>query len=190
MSDDWHTVPEKVTKRPQRGGREFYRGGVSNTTSNDRAEFRNQTRTGSNVANPPGSGGDDSNNWRTQSSQPRRQLTADRPAMNRSHSRPRQPAVASLPAAAPPAGSVKADSQMFKLQTSNMFAVHVGKGSRARKNDDLKEFFETRDDDEGEEETFDAIDDDDLDVSDYESEDDADEATSFPPMPILIRCPL
>ncbi|KAJ2501443.1 hypothetical protein IWW47_003110, partial [Coemansia sp. RSA 2052] len=76
------------------------------------------------------------------------------------------------------------------LQTSNMFAVHVGKSSRARKNDDLKEFFETRDDDEGEEETFDAIDDDDLDISDYESEDDADEATSFPPMPILIRCPL
>ncbi|KAJ2611353.1 hypothetical protein GGF44_006159, partial [Coemansia sp. RSA 1694] len=109
--------------------------------------------------------------------------------MNRSRSRP-PPPVASLPATAPSASSAKADSQSFKLQTSNMFAVHVGKSSRARKNDDLKEFFETRDDDEGEEETFDAIDDDDLDISDYESEDDADEATSFPPMPILIRCPL
>ncbi|KAJ2464746.1 hypothetical protein GGI03_003054 [Coemansia sp. RSA 2337] len=190
MADDWHTVPEKTTKRPQRGGRGFHRGGVSNSTSNDRAEFRNHPRTGSNVANPSGASGDDSNNWRTQGSQPRRPAQVDRSAMNRSRSRPRQPPVASLPATAPSASSVKADNQSFKLQTSNMFAVHVGKGSRARKNDDLKEFFETRDDDEGEEETFDAIDDDDLDVSDYESEDDADEATSFPPMPILIRCPL
>ncbi|KAJ2884441.1 hypothetical protein H4R27_002080 [Coemansia aciculifera] len=192
MADDWHTVPEKTTKRPQRGGRGFHRGGVSNSTSNDRAEFRNhpRTNTGTNVANPSGASGDDSSNWRTQSSQPRRQPQTDRSAMNRSRSRPRQPPVASLPVTAPSASSVKADNQSFKLQTSNMFAVHVGKGSRARKNDDLKEFFETRDDDEGEEETFDAIDDDDLDVSDYESEDDADEATSFPPMPILIRCPL
>ncbi|KAJ1929641.1 hypothetical protein EC988_010088, partial [Linderina pennispora] len=69
-----------------------------------------------------------------------------------------------------------------------MFALHVGKSSRARKNEDLKEFFEARDDDEGEEENFDDIDDDDLDVSDYESEDDHDEATSFPPVPVLIHC--
>ncbi|KAJ2438205.1 hypothetical protein GGF42_008371, partial [Coemansia sp. RSA 2424] len=191
--DDWTTIPEKTTKRPQRGGgRGFHRGGISNTS--DRAEFRNhhpRTTAGSNAVNPPsggGGGGDDGNNWRTQSSQPRRQGPADRP-MNRSRSRP-PPPVASLPATTPSASSVKADNQSFKLQTSNMFAVHVGKSSRARKNDDLKEFFETRDDDEGEEETFDAIDDDDLDISDYESEDDADEATSFPPMPILIRCPL
>ncbi|KAJ2698748.1 hypothetical protein H4218_003069 [Coemansia sp. IMI 209128] len=192
MADDWHTVPEKTTKRPQRGGRGFHRGGISNISGNDRAEFRNNPRanTGASAANPAAGSGDDSNNWRTQGSQPRRQRPADGSAPNRSRSRPRQPAVASLPAAASSTSGLKADSQQFKLQTSNMFAVRVGKSSRARKNDDLKEFFETRDDDEGEEETFDAIDDDDLDISDYESEDDADEATSFPPMPILIRCPL
>ncbi|ORX69795.1 hypothetical protein DL89DRAFT_267945 [Linderina pennispora] len=72
-------------------------------------------------------------------------------------------------------------TQQFKLQTSNMFALHVGKSSRARKNEDLKEFFEARDDDEGEEENFDDIDDDDLDVSDYEPR-------RSRPVPVLIHC--
>ncbi|KAI9499979.1 hypothetical protein BX070DRAFT_196549 [Coemansia spiralis] len=69
-----------------------------------------------------------------------------------------------------------------------MFAVRVGKGSRARNNEELREFFETRDD-EDDDDAFDAIDDDDLDVSGYESEDDGDETTSFPPVPIDISCP-
>lgn len=76
------------------------------------------------------------------------------------------------------------------METTNKFELHVGKGSRARKNEELQEFFEARDDDAGEVETFDSIDDNDLDLSDYESEDDSEEATSFPPVPINIRCKL
>ncbi|KAJ2003071.1 hypothetical protein GGI04_003015 [Coemansia thaxteri] len=182
--DDWHTVPEKTSKRPQRGRGGFQHSGGSGS-SVDRTEFRNHQSRSNAGSRPPG-GSEDSGSWRTAGSQPRRQPAGDS-ALNRNRSRPRP--LAPQPAAASATAGAKADSSSFKLQTSNMFAVHVGKGSRARKNDDLKEFFETRDDDDGEEEAFDAIDDDDLDVSDYESEDDADEATSFPPMPVLIRCP-
>ncbi|KAJ2852073.1 hypothetical protein IWW36_000652 [Coemansia brasiliensis] len=76
----------------------------------------------------------------------------------------------------------------FKLQTSNMFELHVGKSSRARKNQELQGFFELQDS-SSEEEAFDAIDDDDLDVSDYESEDNQ-ETTEFPPVPIDVTCSL
>ncbi|KAJ2482584.1 hypothetical protein IWW56_000926 [Coemansia sp. RSA 2131] len=93
-----------------------------------------------------------------------------------SRSRSRAPA----PAPAP-------NSDQFKLQTSNMFELHVGRSSRARKNEALRDFFEANDESDGEE-TFDAIDDNDLDVSDYESEDDSNEATEFPPVPVSVEC--
>ncbi|KAJ2776138.1 hypothetical protein GGI15_004936 [Coemansia interrupta] len=96
-----------------------------------------------------------------------------------------QPVSAAAPAAAPSAPS-------FRLETTNKFSVHVGKGSRARRNNELQEFFATRDDSSDDEETFDQIDDGDLDLSSYESEDDkaGDQAGDFKPVPVCVRCSL
>ncbi|KAJ1961903.1 hypothetical protein GGI12_002984 [Dipsacomyces acuminosporus] len=164
--DEWQTVPERP--RPTRGRNHRGRGGYRGRSAHTAGSSTSQAAASAGDAGKQGG-----NEWRSSS---HNKPAAD--AYNRSRSRPR----------AVPSASNNASS--FKLETSNMFALHVGKSSRARKNEELKEFFESRDDDEGEEETFDGIDDDDLDISDYESEDDADEATSFPPVPILIRCPL
>ncbi|KAJ1666618.1 hypothetical protein EV178_002049 [Coemansia sp. RSA 1646] len=183
--DDWQTVPERQPRRQQqqqRGGRGRggYRGAGSEVGRNNQGgERRGYSREG--YARDTGHFGASDGNWRTPSTNRDTSVSRTQP---RSRSRPsRKP---SSQSAAPPPPPPQGGS--FKLQTSNMFEVHVSKGSRARKHEELKEFFETRDDDD-EEDTFDAIDDDDLDLSGYESEDDADEATSFPPVPIQIKCP-
>ncbi|KAJ1800918.1 hypothetical protein LPJ59_000708 [Coemansia sp. RSA 2399] len=208
--DDWQTVPERQPRRQQqqqqqRGGghgRGGYRNqgeaGRSNNNNNnknnqgysregysrdggraregfsrERFSREGNSRDGGRARDTGAAEG----NWRTP-----RDVSA-------AHTQPRS---RSRPSRGPPAPSQSAANAAanvpFKLQTSNMFEVHVSKGSRARNNAELKEFFETRDDGD-EEDTFDAIDDDDLDLSGYESEDDDGEATSFPPVPIQIKCP-
>ncbi|KAJ1883581.1 hypothetical protein H4R99_000459 [Coemansia sp. RSA 1722] len=175
--DEWQTVPEKTNKRAHRGGRGGYRGGHNNNNNNN-GGFRN--RSGSNANQ-----GDTATGWRSNNNI--RGAKADntfqsQSVADRSRSRPRY-------APAPAAPAIEATSPVFKLETTNKFSIHVSKGSRARRNDELREFFETRDDDDGEE-TFDAIADSDLDVSDYESADDQDEATGFAPVPLTVHCSL
>ncbi|KAJ2724581.1 hypothetical protein GGI07_001834 [Coemansia sp. Benny D115] len=164
--DDWQTVPEKPTRRPQRGAQGGYRnnGGYNNSRSRSRA--------------PQGQA--EEGNWRTSGA---KQPSSD--GFSRSFNKQGGSRSRSRPPAQP-----QANAQQFKLDTNNKFELHVGKGSRARHNDELREFFETRDDEDSQEETFDAIDDDDLAVSDYESEDDENEATEFAPMPVCVRCTL
>ncbi|KAJ2847850.1 hypothetical protein J3B02_004073, partial [Coemansia erecta] len=175
MGDDgWQTVPEKPNKRAQRGGRGGYR-----------SNFR--TRSGSNANQA-----DSASGWRSKSNNNSRgadakaSTNADSGSFaDRSRSRPRH--APSLQTSV--AGTVPS-APAFKLETVNKFQIHVSKGSRARRNDELREFFETRDDDDDDdgEDTFDAIDDDDLDISDYESDDDQEEATEFAPVPMCVRC--
>ncbi|KAJ2853523.1 hypothetical protein GGI22_004839, partial [Coemansia erecta] len=182
--DDWQTVPERQPRRQQQqrgGGRG--RGGYRNQGEAGRNNNQGYSREGYSREGHSRDGGRARDtraaegNWRT----PRDASAAFTQPRSRSRP-PRGP-----PAPSQSTANVAANAP-FKLQTSNMFEVHVSKGSRARNNAELKEFFETRDDDD-EEDTFDAIDDDDLDLSGYESEDDDDEATSFPPVPIQIKCP-
>ncbi|KAJ2773537.1 hypothetical protein IWQ57_001249 [Coemansia nantahalensis] len=67
-----------------------------------------------------------------------------------------------------------------------MFALRVGKNSRALNDDELRGFFEACDDvDDGA--SDDATGDDDLDDGSESGEDEA--ATEFPPVPISVRCP-
>ncbi|KAJ2507909.1 hypothetical protein GGI11_006228 [Coemansia sp. RSA 2049] len=198
--DEWQTVPERQPRRQhhsqqqQRGGRGrggYSRGGSNETWRGSRGQPRS---TG-------GAAGD--GNWRTPNSSSnnnsssgtgagagagaRRDASASR---QQARSRSRGPTAAA--AGGPAVSASQSDAAArFALQTSNMFELHVSRGSRARNNAELKEFFETRDDDDDDEDTFDAIDDDDLDLSGYESEDDdeSDAAATFPPVPIRIQCP-
>ncbi|KAJ1725709.1 hypothetical protein LPJ53_000188 [Coemansia erecta] len=170
--DDWHTVPDKTSKRG-RGGGHGGRRGFHNRAGNDSAG-RTESSTG----------GSSSNTWRSSGAP-----SAGPSGVNaRSRSRPRPPPSTATAAAAAPAPTAPS----FRLETANKFSLHVGKGSRARRNNELREFFATRDDSSDEDETFDAISDGDLDVSDYESEDDraGDAAGDFAPMPVCVRCSL
>ncbi|KAJ1821590.1 hypothetical protein LPJ75_000677 [Coemansia sp. RSA 2598] len=194
--DEWQTVPEKTNKRPHRGGRGGYRGGYNNNHNNNNHNggFRNRSRSSANQ-------GDDAAGWRSTSrsrgtganvGQGDGGSAQPRSFADRSRSRPRHapgPAAAAVAAAHTSVPGTTPSAPAFKLETANKFEIHVSKGSRARRNDELREFFETRDDDDGED-TFDAIDDDDLDISDYESEDDQDETTDFAPVPMCVRCSL
>ncbi|KAI7826306.1 hypothetical protein BX661DRAFT_183767 [Kickxella alabastrina] len=178
--DDWHTVPEKTAKRPQRGSNRSANTNTNTTSSGSAAASSSQPGLRSR-SRPGARRGDDASaapasSWRT-----------SRPPASRSRSRaPPAPGAALGPG---PASAAPA-APGFRLETANKFQVHVGKGSRARRNDELREFFETRDDDSQEEEAFDAIDDADLDVSAYESEDSQDEATHFDPVPLALHCSL
>ncbi|KAJ2453513.1 hypothetical protein EV183_002152 [Coemansia sp. RSA 2336] len=122
--------------------------------------------------------------FRSESRGPTQQKDGWRSARQTSRSRSRAPAKTQQSQSRQPPKQQSDDA--FKLQTSNMFELHVGKSSRARKNKELQDFFELQDS-SSDEESFDAIDDDDLDVSDYESEDDQ-ETTEFPPVPIDVTC--
>ncbi|KAJ2617396.1 hypothetical protein H4S08_000364 [Coemansia sp. RSA 1365] len=160
MADDWQTVPVRQPRHASRG-----RGGGGRDRQQQRSQSRSKTTQG------------EGRGWRAAGGQSQGQQGWRAGSKSRSRSRG--------PGAAP--GTADVDSVAFKLETSNMFALRVGKGSRARKDEGLQEFFETRDDGE-EDEAFDAIDDSDLDVSGYESEDDRDEATDFPPVPVRVLC--
>ncbi|KAJ2654566.1 hypothetical protein IWW48_006024 [Coemansia sp. RSA 1200] len=193
--DEWQTVPERQPRRQhhsqqqqQRGGRGrggYSRGGSSGSNETWRGS-RGQPRS---TGGAPGDG-----NWRTPNGSNKSNSSGTSAGARRDASTPRQQARSRSrgPAAAagPAASASQSDAARFALQTSNMFELHVSRGSRARNNAELKEFFETRDDDD-DEDTFDAIDDDDLDLSGYESEedDDSDAAAAFPPAPIRIQCP-
>ncbi|KAJ2652328.1 hypothetical protein IWW40_001183 [Coemansia sp. RSA 1250] len=124
--------------------------------------------------------------FRTESRGPAQQKDSWRSARQTSRSRSQAPARAHQQSQLKQPPKQQQSDDAFKLQTSNMFELHVGKSSRARKNKELQDFFELQDS-SSEEESFDAIDDDDLDVSDYESEDDQ-ETTEFPPVPIDVVC--
>ncbi|KAJ2800017.1 hypothetical protein H4R20_004215 [Coemansia guatemalensis] len=172
MADDWQTVPARQPRHASRG-----RGGNRKEPGRDGQQHRSQSR--SRAGQSEGRG------WRAagKQSQPQQAQQAQQGwrTGSKSRSRSRGPRQAAATTAA------DADGVAFKLETSNMFALHVGKGSRARKDEGLQGFFEARDDEE-EDEAFDAIDDSDLDVSGYESEDDRDEATEFPPVPVRVHC--
>ncbi|KAJ2080600.1 hypothetical protein H4R24_002963 [Coemansia sp. RSA 988] len=166
MADDWQTVP---TRQPRHASRR--QGGGHREPSRDGQQYHSQSR--SRTGQSEGRG------WRAAGKQSQPQQGWRTGSKSRSRSRGPHPAAA--------ATATDVDSVAFRLETSNMFALRVGKGSRARKDEGLQEFFEARDDDE--DEAFDAIDDNDLDVSGYESEDDREEATEFPAVPVCVFCP-